>query len=207
VPSAFYLQPLTFQPSEYGAAYGRLCIIHYASVPSYLPFAPMTRTGKVMTPESYISDRLEQYQGWYDRKAVASKSRYLRMRAFSVVGGGLVPVLVNVPWKGELLGIPIIQAVVTVISLLVVIVVSLESVFHYREQWKNYRSTEQYLGHEKFLFSTRVGRYEGLKDEEAFHIFVGRVEEAIAAENAATLNVMTMANEPSDPGKKATGQR
>lgn len=90
----------------------------------------------------------------------------------------------------------------TIIGLLVVIVVSLESVFHYREQWKNYRSTEQLLGHEKFLFRSRVGRYKGLSDQDAFRLFVERVEEAIAAENAATLNVMTMASEPSDATKR-----
>lgn len=149
-----------------------------------------------MDPEKYIAERLEQYQGWYDSKAVTAKSKYLGMRAFSVVGGGLVPVLVNIPQQ-TLWGIPIVQVVVTVISLLVVIVVSLESVYHYREQWKNYRSTEQLLGHEKFLFRTRVGRYQNLDDAEAFKQFVERVEEAIYAENSATLNIMTTASESS----------
>lgn len=156
-----------------------------------------------MTPEEYIPERVEQYQAWYDRKSVEAKQRYLRMRAFSVVGGGLVPVLINIPWKGEFAGVPIVQALVTIVSLLVVIAVSLESVFHYREQWKNYRSTEQLLGHEKFLYMTRVGRYAGLPDDRAFQTLVERVEEAISAENSATLNVMTMASEPADVAKKA----
>jgi len=164
---------------------------------------PTNRSPLNVSPEQYISERVEQYQGWYDKKSVATKSRYLRMRAFSVVGGGLVPVLINIPSDLSILGVPVIQALVTVISLLVVIVVSLESVFHYREQWKNYRSTEQFLGHEKFLFRSRVGRYHALTDEDAFRLFVERVEEAIAAENAATLNVMTMASEPSDATKRA----
>lgn len=159
-------------------------------------------TSQPLSPEAYIKDRVDQYRGWYDAKSVQAKARYLRMRAFSVVGGGLVPVLVNIPWKGELFFIPVIQALVTIISLLVVIAVSLESVFHYREQWKNYRSTEQYLGHEKFLFQTGVGPYAGLAVDEAFRKFVERVEEAIAAENMATLNVMTMASEPSESSKK-----
>jgi uncharacterized protein DUF4231 len=160
-----------------------------------------------VSPEQYITERVEQYQGWYDNKAVTTKSRYLRMRAFSVVGGGLVPVLVNIPSTLSILGVPVIQALVTVISLLVVIVVSLESVFHYREQWKNYRSTEQLLGHEKFLLRSRVGRYHGLADQDAFRLFVERVEEAIAAENAATLNVMTMASEPSDATKRGKSEQ
>jgi uncharacterized membrane protein len=161
-------------------------------------------TSDKITPEEYITNRVEQYQNWYDRKSVDTKAKYLRMRAFSVVGGGLVPVLINIPWEGSLYGIPVIQTLVTIISLLVVVVVSLESVFHYREQWKNYRSTEQFLGHEKFLFQTRVGRYSEHSDEEAFQFFVERVEEAISAENAATLNVMTMASEPADATKKKT---
>lgn len=162
----------------------------------------MNQTTSIATPEQYISERVEQYQGWYDRKSVVTKSRYLRMRAFSVVGGGLVPVLINIPSQWAILGVPFIQALVTVISLLVVIAVSLESVFHYREQWKNYRSTEQLLGHEKFLFRSRVGRYHGLSGQDAFRLFVERIEESIAAENSATLNVMTMASEPSDATKR-----
>jgi hypothetical protein len=156
-----------------------------------------------MTPHEYVQERVEQYQGWYDRKAVMMKSRYLRMRAFSVVGGGLVPVLINVPSEYTLFGAPVVQLVVTIVSLLVVIAVSLESVFHYREQWKNYRSTEQLLGHEKFLFRSRVGRYRELKDDEAFRLFVERIEEAISIENAATLNIMTMASETVDATKHA----
>jgi len=159
--------------------------VNEPSVPDRLSF----------TPQKYISERVEQYQKWYDGKAVKMKSRYLRMRAFSVVGGGLVPVLINVPSQYTLWGAPVIQVFVTFISLLVVVGVSLESVFHYREQWKNYRSTEQLLGHEKFLYQSRVGRYRGLSEEDAFRLFVERIEESIAIENAATLNVMTMASE------------
>lgn len=165
--------------------------------------SPAEENTLIVSPQRYIEERVEQYQKWYDGKAVGMKSRYLRMRSFSVVGGGLVPVLINVPWQTELLGVPVIQLVVTVVSLLVVVAVSLESVFHYREQWKNYRSTEQLLGHEKFLFRSRVGRYKGMNDDDAFRLFVERVEEAIAIENAATLNVMTMASETVDATKQA----
>lgn len=154
-----------------------------------------------LTPEQYISERLEQYQGWYDKKSVTMKAKYLRMKALSVVGGALVPVLINVPYQGNFAGVSIVQVIVTVISLGVVISLSLETVFHYREQWKNYRSTEQLLGHEKYFFRTRVGRYKGLSDNDAFRVLVERVEDVVAAENAATLNTMTTASETSESGK------
>jgi len=146
-----------------------------------------------LTPEGYIKDRVEQYQAWYNQKSVKVKRLYLWMRACSVVGGAIVPVLINVQPGWTFRGIDLVKVVVTLISLMVVTFVSLESVFHYREQWKNYRSTEQLLGHEKFLFLSRVGRYASLDGAKAFHSFVERVEDAIATENSATLNVMTMA--------------
>ena len=155
-----------------------------------------------LTPERYIDERVKQYQGWYDRKSVVMKNRYLRMRAFTVVGGGLVPVLINMDVDLSIRGYSVIKLMVTLISLLVVIFVSLESVYHYREQWKNYRSTEQLLGHEQFLYRAKVGPYKGLDSKEAFLQFVERVEDAISAENAATLNVMTLAVEAADEGRK-----
>jgi len=120
------------------------------------------------------------------------------MRAFAVVGGGLVPVLVNVQDNLVVDGWPFGQLVVTLISLLVVVAVSLESVFHYREQWKNYRSTEQILGHEELMYRANVGPYKGISPDEAFHTLVERVENQIAAENAATLSVMTVSAEAAD---------
>ena len=159
------------------------------------------RTLDLLTADVYIESRVEQYRAWYDKKAVQAKSRYLRMRAFSVVGGGLVPVLVNINLGVTVWGYPILTGVVTIMSLLVVIAVSLESVFHYREQWKNYRSTEQLLGHETFRFRAGVGPYKGLQPADALLSFVERVEDAIAAENTATLNVMTLASEASDEAR------
>ena len=40
-----------------------------------------------MQPDEYIEMRVRQYQDSYDRRASRSKSRYLRMRGASVVGG------------------------------------------------------------------------------------------------------------------------
>lgn len=158
-----------------------------------------------LEPQTYIKERLEQYQAWYDRKAVSAKSLYLRMRACSVIGGAIVPVLINVQQPSWAFGgLDPIKVTVTFISLMVVTFVSLESVFHYREQWKNYRSTEQLLGHERFVFMSRVGRYANLDESNAFHLFVERVEEAITAENSATLNVMTTASETTDLTKKTS---
>ena len=141
-----------------------------------------------MTVDDYLEQRVKQYRDWYDRKAGLSKSRYTTMRVLSVVGGAIVPVLVN-------LSIPYMSYFATAVSLLVVVLVSLEGVLHYREQWKNYRSTEQAIGHEEISYRARIGVYRGLDDQVAFTQFVERVEGLIRAENTATLNVLTVAAE------------
>ncbi|MDQ0991448.1 DUF4231 domain-containing protein [Streptomyces sp. V3I7] len=144
----------------------------------------------VVAAQDYVEGRLTQYQKWYDKKAVKTKAMHLRMRTISVVGGALVPVLVN-------LDLSFAKLTATVLSLIVVGSVSLESVYRYREQWKNYRSTEQLLGHERIYFETKVGPYSGLSESEAFTTLVARVESAIANENSATLNVMTLGGQVS----------
>ncbi|MFB7832732.1 DUF4231 domain-containing protein [Streptomyces sp. NPDC056056] len=141
--------------------------------------------GGEMTPQRYIETRLSQYQDWYDAKATRMKAMHLRMRTVSVVGGAFVPVFVN-------LDLTFARVTATVLSVVVVAAVSLESVYRYREQWKNYRSTEQLLGHERVYFETKVGPYHNLPRREAFSTLVARVEKAIANENSATLNVMTL---------------
>ncbi|MCJ7502007.1 MAG: DUF4231 domain-containing protein [Acidobacteriia bacterium] len=150
-----------------------------------------------MGPEQYMQDRVEQFMRWYDKKARRYKDLYLYMRAITVVGGAIVPVLVNV-------NIPLKIYATTVISLLVVVLVSLESVFHFREQWKNYRSAEQFIRAEQFHYLTQEGPYKEMDPKDAFCLFVGRVENAIASENAATLNTMTLASETRESGKTRT---
>lgn len=135
-----------------------------------------------------MESRLSQYQKWYDKKAIKTKAMHLRMKTISVVGGSLVPVLVN-------LDLSFAKLTATALSLIVVGSVSLESVYRYREQWKNYRSTEQLLGHEQIYFEAKMGPYSGLSEKQAFRILVARVESAIANENAATLNVMTLGSQ------------
>lgn len=140
-------------------------------------------------PSDYIGKRAEQYINWYDKKAVTAKTIYLRMRSAVVLGGIVVPVIINstFPYK---------DVFASVISLVVATCVAMESVYHYREQWKNYRSTEQFLNREKVLFLTGEGNYKKYKSPKAaFIFFVERCESAIETENASTLNIMTLAHQ------------
>jgi len=93
---------------------------------------------------------VEQYAQWYDKKCGPLKKRSLNIKAITVIGGILVPVLVNMSWEYA-------NYTATIVSILVVILVSWDGVFQYGKQWKNYWSTEQFLRQEVILFKNRVG--------------------------------------------------
>ena len=157
------------------------------AMPDY-PELPPRKFG-VMTEENYISERVNQALKFYDKSSRNNKNKYLRIKAVTVIGGAVVPVLVNID------EVPYINIITTIISLIVVLLVSLESVYHHREQWTHYRSAEQNLRNEYFLFAAKGGTYGDLQAEQAFRLFVDRTEEIIEAEGSSTLKVMTTVSE------------
>jgi len=78
----------------------------------------------------------------------------------------------------------------SLIGLAVALIIALDGVFHFKEQWQNYRGTEQYLLSQRFRFENRVDEYQSLSDEDAFKLFVSKVERAILDENNVTLHIL-----------------
>jgi hypothetical protein len=139
------------------------------------------------TPEEYLKDRVERKMRRYVRKATHYRYAYWILASVAAIGSSVVPVLVN--FKDVR---PIYP---TVVSLIVVAAVALESVFHPREHWRNYDLISSVMREEEMEFSTRTGPYAKLdsdKDKDAaFHKFVERIETAIAKERAETIVMRT----------------
>src|SRR5262249_11750497 len=151
-------------------------------------------------PQEYLSERIDQYIGWYNSKAVKAKRLYQLTRASSVIGAAVVPVLVNLTFAYT-------HVFTTIISLALVIFVSLESVYLHGDLWKNYRSTEQFLSREKVVFQSAADHYRNLSPEDAIVLFISRCEAQISAENSATLNVLSIAaQQPDKTPKDGTAQ-
>lgn len=135
--------------------------------------------------ERYLKDRVEEKIRSYQKSADKEKLYSLSMRSLTVVLGATVPVLVNI-------SSPFSNAIATIFSTIVVILVAIESVFHFRERWKNHRAAELMLKRERYYFLTRSGPYEKSKsEEEAFHRLVKQIESTIASESTATLHTLT----------------
>jgi len=146
--------------------------------------------------KQYIDSRLMSgqtgYLGYYDGTAKRMKRRYMQTRSAAAIGAVLIPVVSNLPWELHLRGATIHIAAVgsSFIGLAVALILALEGVFHFKEQWQNFRGTEQYLISQKYRFENGVDEYQSVSPEEAFKLFVSRVEKAIIDENNVTLNIL-----------------
>jgi hypothetical protein len=146
--------------------------------------------------KQYIDSRLTSkdsgYLGYYDSTAKRMKRRYLQTRSAAAVGAVLIPVVSNLPWEPHIRGFTVHVATVgaSLIGLAVALILALDGVFHFKEQWQNFRGTEQYLLSQKYRYENGVDEYKALSAEDAFKQFVSRVEKAILDENSVTLNIL-----------------
>ena len=110
--------------------------------------------------EEYIDSRLASgqtgYLGYYDRTARRMKRRHLQNRSAAAIGAVLIPVVSNLSWAPQVRGTTIHVATVgaSLIGLVVALILALEGVFHFKEQWQNFRGTEQSCSHKNTASKT-----------------------------------------------------
>jgi hypothetical protein len=128
-----------------------------------------------MDETQYVEERLEDQIRWYSRKSRSNKNWYQRLRAVEIVAAVSIPFL-----AGYLKNVPITKVTVGLLGLLVAAITGLVSLYRFQELWIEYRTTVEFLKHEKFLFQTKTQPYDA---EEAFALLVQRVEELISKEH------------------------
>ena len=136
-----------------------------------------------VTSKEFMQDRVIYKMNAYTRLSSQYKLWYQLSSVVGIVCAATVPVLINL---GSNTVVP------TILSLIVTILLSLEKLFHFREHWRNYDAIAALLRSEQLQFQTKAGPYRDKKDsEEAFRLFVGRIEEAIKDERSDTITMRT----------------
>lgn len=131
----------------------------------------------------YVKDRVRFKIEAYRKKGNRYRWSYLLMASTATVGAATVPVLINLDKVDKI--------VPTLVSLLVTILVGLEGLLHLREHWRNYDLMKTYLRGEENLFRAGAGAYKNLPPNEAFPLFVERIESEIAKERTQTIDMRT----------------
>jgi Protein of unknown function (DUF4231) len=138
--------------------------------------------GKMISPDEYIEQRLNDQISWYDRKSSENQRWFKRLRFAEIVAAAIIPFLAG--FAGNSLAIKI---AIGALAVVVAVIASLLALLHFQEHWLNYRATAEALKTEKFLFLTQTQPYD---KEDAFHLLVQRVEALLSKENTGWMEAM-----------------
>ena len=118
-------------------------------------------------------ERLEIQIAWYDSRSISAQRSFKTTKTMELIFAALIPFAAKVePNTAAMLGVAI------------TVLVGLQHVNKWEENWITYRSTCEALKHEKFSYLGESGVYEGKDTLEARRILVGRVESLISTEHS-----------------------
>jgi hypothetical protein len=118
-------------------------------------------------------DRLEDQISWYDRKSNRSQSWYKGLKLLEIGSAALIPFLAGVGAPSWLTG---------GFGVLIVVLEGIQHLNQYQHNWITYRSTCEFLKHEKYLYLAKAGPYS--TPENSTELLAERIESLISQEHA-----------------------
>lgn len=143
------------------------------TAPDPIPIHP------TLSEDDYLEQRVEDQLKWYSAKSTTNKNHYYRLQIFALIAAALIPVIILSNDSGYA------RIAVAIIGALTAVVSGVLSLYQYREQWMDYRTTAESLKREKFLFLCKAAPYN---NTQAFSLFVNNVESIIIDENKGWRN-------------------
>jgi len=135
--------------------------------------------------------RLEEQLGWYDSKSNYCQTRYKWLKFLQIALGASIPLLVyQVDAK----------AITAAVGVIIAILEAVQHLNQYSTLWVEYRSTAEYLKHERWLFLARSGEYRGLNDDEALKLLAEQVESHVSTQHTTwTQKIQSAVQRSSQP--------
>ncbi len=127
-----------------------------------------------LSAEDYLRERVDDQLDWYSKKSASNKRWYFRLQLFTLVAAASIPVISLSSSDNA------VRILVAVIGALTAVAAGVLTLYQFKDQWVDYRSTAETLKYEKYLFMTGASPYT---DAKAFSLFTNRVESIIIQEN------------------------
>lgn len=127
--------------------------------------------------QSYLSNGLQFKIGLYFKLAKRNLSSYRFLSIVALLSGSIVPVFIN----SNFLPVKLYALATTVLCLIVIASIGLESVYNFRQQYRNNKNSEHLLRKEKSLYEAKAWTYSN-NNEINDKLFVKKVEALILKE-------------------------
>ena len=131
-----------------------------------------------MDEKAYLKDRVDNQIAYYDLSSIKNKKCFIRLSIIEVILGVSIPFLTPYVSDSTLK----LKICLGLIGMVIAAITALLAILKFQENWMEYRTTCESLRHEKYLYLTKAENYAG---DEAFDLFVQRIESLISKENSA----------------------
>jgi hypothetical protein len=148
----------------------------------------------MISPEEYVEQRINDQIGWYDRRSAANQRWFKRLRFAEIVAAATIPFLSGFADNSFQ-----IKIAIGALGVFVAVIASLLGLLQLQVRWMQYRATAELLKKEKFFFLTQTDPYD---KDDAFHLFVQRVEALLSKENTEWVQSMTKPPKAEEPASK-----
>jgi hypothetical protein len=138
--------------------------------------------------DEYLKTRYQAEMDWYEMRSKRNKMLYLFFQWGIIILSAITPILITI---GDFRGAPTqatgnpqeitgIQIFSISTAFLVAVFAAATKVFHFQENWLDFRATREELKSEIHLYSARLYGYATARDTRA--LFVNRIESIIRRE-------------------------
>ena len=126
--------------------------------------------------DQYLKERVDDQARYYNNRSKRHKRSHLSAATLTVTASALIPIMAFAISSR----LPVIA-----IGIFTSIIVSLQSIFKWQENYLKFRRACEELIREKFFYLTGTGPYFGYKEEQqSLHVLTSRVENLLAEEQA-----------------------
>ena len=132
-----------------------------------------------MDANEYITQRLNDQIGWYERKSFSNQYWYKWLRMAQFVTAALVTFCTAYLTSA----IPLTKIVIGLFGVSIAVITATLDLFRFQERWIEYRTTCESLKKEKILFQTDSEPYTS-DPRSNFRLLVQRVEALISKEHS-----------------------
>src|SRR5262245_22347464 len=120
--------------------------------------------------------RLEDQIGWYSGTSTRYQRWYKGLKFVQVSLAILIPLFSQLPPEGARWATAVSGAMIALLE-------AVQHMNQYSTLWVLYRSTAEFLKHEKYLFLSAAGPYKLLNGDERLILLAERVEERVSVEH------------------------
>jgi hypothetical protein len=142
-----------------------------------------------MQSEQYLKERVNDQITWYNKNSSNNKFYYMTTKVVLTVSAAIIPALTAYMDKDNI----IIKVAIGVLSILMAILVNINGIFRFKENWIQYRNMCELLQIEKQLYIAEAGRYKNNKEKDS--LFVESIEGLLKNENSQWLETIKSGKE------------